>query len=47
MDRVRNKEVRKALGKEAMMDMVKEKQRKWKTKLEKMSEERLVKKVYT
>ena len=47
MDRVRNKEVRKALGQEAMMDMVKEKQRKWKAKLEKMSEERLVKKVYT
>ena len=46
MDRVRNVEVRKALGQEAVMDIVKEKQKKWKEKLEEMSEDRLVKKVY-
>ena len=45
-DRVRNEEVRKALGQEAVMDIVKEKQRKWKDKVEAMSEDRLVKKVY-
>ena len=31
-DRVRNEQVRKALGQEAVMDIVKEKQRKWKIK---------------
>ena len=46
MDRVRNVEVRKALGQEGVMDIVKEKQKKWKEKLEEMSEDRLVKKVY-
>ena len=41
-DRVRNEEVRKALGQEAVMDIVKEKQRKWKDKVEAISEDRLV-----
>ena len=45
-DRVRNEEARKALGQEAVMDIAKEKQRKWKDKVEAMSEERIVKKVY-
>ena len=30
MDRIRNEEVRKALGQEAVMNIVKERQRKWK-----------------
>ena len=57
MYRVRNKMVRKAVGQETVMGMTKEKQRKWKAKwngmemkwkgkLEQMSEDRLVKKVY-
>ena len=45
-DKVRNEEVRKALGQEAVMDIVKEKQKKWKDKVKAMSEDRLVKKVY-
>ena len=45
-DRVRNEEARKALGQEAVMDIAKEKQRKWKDKVEALSEDRLVKKVY-
>lgn len=49
MNRVRNEEVRvlrKALGQEVVMEIVKEKQRKWKAKLEQMTEDRLVKIVY-
>ena len=46
MDRVRNEEVREALGQEAVIEMVKEKQRKWKAKLEQMKDNRLVKIVY-
>ena len=46
MDRVRNKEVREALGQEAVIEMVKQKQRKWKVKLERMRDSRLVKIVY-
>ena len=45
-DRVRNEKVRKALEQEAVMGRVKEKQRKWKDKVEVLSEDRLVKKVY-
>ncbi len=45
-NRVRNDEERKALGREAVMDIAKEKQRRWKVKVEAMSEDRLVKKVY-
>ena len=44
-DRVRNEEVRKTLGQEVVMDIVKEKHRKWKDEVEAMSEGRLVKKV--
>ena len=39
--------MRKALGQEAVLNIVKEKQRKWKDKLETMSDDRLVKKVCT
>ena len=46
MDRVRNEEVREVLGQEAVIEMVKEKQRKWKAKLEQMRDNRLVKIVY-
>ena len=45
-DRVRNEEVKKTLGQEAVINIVKEKQRKWKDKVEAMSEGRLVKKAY-
>ena len=43
MHRVRNVEVREALGQKAVIEIVKEKQRNWKEKLEQMSEDRLVK----
>ena len=46
MDRVRNEEVREVLRQEAVLEILKEKQRKWKAKLEQMSEDRLEKKVY-
>ena len=46
MDRVRNEEVREALEQEAVIEMVKEKQRKWTAKLERMRDDRLVKIVY-
>ena len=46
MDRVRNEEVMEALGQEAVIEMVKEKQRKWKAKLEQMRDNWLVKIVY-
>ena len=45
-DRVRNEEMKKTLGQEAVMDIVNKKQRKWKDKVEAMSEGRLVKKAY-
>ena len=41
-DRARNEELRKALGQEALIEVVKEKHRKWKTKLEQMRDNRLV-----
>ena len=46
MDRARNEEVREVLGQEAVIEMVKEKQGKWKAKLEQMRENRLVMIVY-
>ena len=46
MHRIRNVEVREALGQKAVIEIVKEKQRNWKAKLEQMSEDRLVKRVY-
>ena len=46
MDRVRNEAVRRCLGQEAVLDIVKEKQRRWKVKVEEMNGDRLVKQVY-
>ena len=46
MNRVRNVEVSEALGQEAVIEIVKEKQRNWMPKLEQMSKDRLVKTVY-
>ena len=46
MDRVKNEEVREVLGQEAVIEMVKEKQRKWKAQLERMTDDRLMKIVY-
>ena len=46
LDRVRNEDVRRSLGQEAVVDMVKEKQRRWKVKMEEMNTDRLVKQVY-
>ena len=37
LDRVRNEDVRRSLGQEAVVDMVKEKQRRWKVKIEEMN----------
>ena len=47
IDRVRNADVREAVRQEDVMEKVKRKQRTWKEKLEKMEDDRLVKKVYT
>ena len=47
MDRVRNADVREAVGQEEVMEKVKRKQRAWKEKLEQMEDNRLVKKVHT
>ena len=46
IDRVRNEEVREALAQEAVIEIVKEKQRKWKAELKQMRDNRLVKIVY-
>ena len=46
MDRVRNEAARRSLGQEAVLDIVKEKQRRWKVKVEEMDGDRLVKQVY-
>ena len=46
MDRMRNEAVRRSLGQEAVLDIVKEKQRRWKVKMEEMDGDRLVKQVY-
>ena len=46
LDRVKNEDVRRSLGQEAVVDMVKEKQRRWKVKMEEMNADRLVKQVY-
>ena len=47
IDRVRNADVRETVRQEDVMEKVKRKQRTWKEKLEKMEDDRLVKKVYT
>ena len=41
-----NEDVRRSLGQEAIMDIVKKKQRRWKVRMEKMNGEQLVKQVY-
>ena len=46
LDKVRNEDVRRSLGQEAVMGMVKKKQRKWKVIMEEMNGDRLVKQVY-
>ena len=45
LDRVRNEDVRRSLGQEAVVNMVK-KQRRWKVRMEKMKGDRLVKRVF-
>ena len=47
IDRVRNEDVREAVRQEDVMEKVKRKQRTWKEELEKMEDDRLMKKVYT
>ena len=47
IDRVRNADVREVVRQEDVMEKVKRKQRTWKENLEKMEDDRLVKKVYT
>ena len=46
LDKVRNEDVKRSLGQEAVMDIVKKKQRRWKAKMEEMNSDRLVKQVY-
>ena len=46
VDRVRNEDIRKSLGQVAVVDMVKDRQMRWKEKLEEMDGGRLVKPVY-
>ena len=46
LDKVRNEDVRRSLGQEAVMDIVKKKQRRWKAKMEEMNADQLVKQVY-
>ena len=43
LDRVRNEDMRRSLGQEAVVNMVKEKQRRWKVRMEEMNGDRLVK----
>ena len=46
LDRVRNEDVRRSLGQEAVMDIMKKKQRTWKLRMEERNGDRLVKQVY-
>lgn len=46
LDKVRNEDVRRSLGQEAVMNIVKKKQWRWKVKMEEMNGDRLVKQVY-
>ena len=46
LDRVRNEDVRRSLGQEAVMDNVKKRQRRWKVRIEEMNGDQLVKQVY-
>ena len=45
MDRVRNEDVRRSLGQEVVVNMVK-KQRRWRVRIEEMKGDRLVKRVF-
>ena len=46
LDRMRNEDIRQSLGQVAVVDMMKDRQMKWKEKLERMDGSRLVKQVY-
>ena len=46
IDRVRNADIRESLGQVAVVDMMKDRQMRWKEKLEGMDDDRLVKQVY-
>ena len=46
LDRMRNEDIRQSLGQVAVLDMMKDRQMRWKEKLERMDGSRLVKQVY-
>ena len=46
LDRVRNDDIKEKLQQEGVLDMVKSRQEKWKTRLENMSMERIVKEIF-
>ena len=46
LDMVKNEDVRRSLGQEAVVNMMKEKQRRWKVRMEEMNRDRLVKQVF-
>ena len=46
LDMVKNEDVRKSLGKEAVVNMMNEKQRRWKVRMAVMNGDRLVKQVF-
>ena len=46
LDRMRNEDIRESLGEVAVADMIKERQNKWKEKLEGLNGGRLVKQVH-
>ena len=46
LDKMRNNDIRESLGQVAVLDMMKERQNKWKEKLERLDGGRLVKQVY-
>ena len=39
LERMRNKDVRRSLGQEAVMDIVKKKQTRWKVRMEEMNDD--------
>ena len=43
---MRNEDVKRSLGQEAVVDVMKKKQRRWKVKMEEINVDRLVKQVY-
>ena len=46
LNRVRNEDIRESLGQVTMVDMMKERQKRWKEKLEGLDDGRLIKQVY-